>query len=50
MQNGDIGNFDHRMDWIENSMLPEWRNLEANPDAVFSDYLSRQILRNPATR
>jgi len=47
MEAGDIGNFDDRMRWIENSMLPEWRALEADPDAVLSDYRFREILRSP---
>jgi hypothetical protein len=47
IENGDIGNFPDRWEWIRNSMLPEWRSLEADQDAVFDDYISRQILRHP---
>ena len=50
MENGDIGNYDQRMKWIEDSMLPEWRSLETDPDAVFNDYVSREILRHPLLR
>ncbi len=47
MENGDIGNFDDRRRWIEDSMLPEWQALEADPSAVIEAYISRQILRDP---
>lgn len=33
-KNRNIGNFDHRWNWIEDSMLPSWKEADKNPNEV----------------
>lgn len=47
IKNGNVGNFNDRWDWMENSILPEWKELEANRDAVLEEYNNRHILGDP---